>query len=41
MSPKKNFFQNVMDAMIEARSIQAERELAMFRGKPHQNKDVL
>lgn len=40
MAQKKNFFHAVLDAMIEARSIQAERELAMFRNKPV-NKDVL
>lgn len=31
MTEKKNFFRIVFNAMIEARSMQAERELAAFR----------
>lgn len=30
MTDKKNFFHTVLDAMIEARSKQAQRELAAF-----------
>lgn len=39
-APRKSFFRRFLDAMIEARMIQAQRELAAFRHVvPHARRD--